>query len=60
MATYDYRRKVTRENLLPAIGAGVGAGVAVGLAAGYIVNQLLRREKMPAAPESAPLPARRP
>lgn len=43
MATFDYRRRLTREDLGPAIGAGVGAGIVAGLLVGYVTQIMLRR-----------------
>ena len=43
MATFDYRRRLTRKELLPAIGAGVGAGIAAGLVVGYLTRIYLQR-----------------
>lgn len=46
MATFDYRRELTRRELLPAI----GAGVAVGAVAAYVAQLLLRREPLRGGP----------
>lgn len=55
MATFDYRRELTRREILPAIGAGVGAGLAVA----YLAQLWLRREPISPRPVAArPHPAR--
>ena len=39
MSTFDYRRRLTRADLVQAIGVGVGVGVA----AAYVAQLLIRR-----------------
>ncbi len=57
MATYHYRDKLTRKELLPALGAGVGAGLGVGVVVGYITQLLLRKRSFSSSPtEGAALP----
>lgn len=53
MPTFDYRRELTKRELLPALGVGLAAGAAVA----YVTQILLRREPIaPRADLVAPLP----
>ena len=67
MPTFDYRRRLSLREQLPAVGAGVGAGFAVGLGVFYLARLMLQRTPLrdtraahPAAParagEAAPFP----
>lgn len=59
MSTFDRRRHLTRNELMPAIGAGVAAGVGVGLVVFYAARLMLQREPLRPPPGGAPaLPAR--
>lgn len=49
--TYLYRDELTRDELLPALGAGVGAGIGVALVVTYFAQLMLRKRRLPAAPE---------
>lgn len=53
MTTYLYRDRLTRRELLPAVGAGVGAGLAVGLTVGYLTQLMLRKRQLSSAPPEA-------
>lgn len=60
MPTFDYRRKLSLQEQLPAVGAGVGAGVAVGTVVFYLARLVLQRTPLrdtaAAHPASAPRP----
>ena len=58
MTTFLYRDRLTRAELLPALGAGVGAGVAVAVTVTYLTQLMLRRRELESAP-SAPRAAER-
>lgn len=53
MTTYLYRDRLTRRELLPAIGAGVGSALAVGLTVAYFTQLMLRKRELPSAPAGA-------
>ena len=64
MSTFSYRRDLTSEELLPAVGAAVGAGVAVAFAVFYLARTRLQRTPLQpevpvinAEPGPAPPPA---
>lgn len=62
MPTFDYRRRLSPGEQLPAVGAGLGAGVAVGLAVFYLAKLMLQRTPLRDAPaarggEAAPFPS---
>ena len=62
MPTFDYRRRLTPREQLPALGAGVGAGVAIGLSVFYLARLMLQRTPLrgtPAAHPAAPGGGRR-
>lgn len=44
MTRYAYRRKLTRRELGPALGAGAGVGLAIGAVVAYLTQIFLRRE----------------
>ncbi len=46
MATFDTRRKLTRDDIAKVVGAGVGAGVTVGLVTAYVTRLLVQRERL--------------
>lgn len=52
MPTFDYRRRLTLKEQLPAVGAAVGAAAAVF----YLARLLLQRTPLLARPETAPEP----
>jgi len=54
MPTFDYRRKLSLREQLPAIGAGVGAGVAIGGAVFYLARLMLQRTPLRATPAAHP------
>lgn len=54
MPTFDYRRKLSLAEQLPAVGAGVGAGVAVGATVFYLARLLLQRTPLRATPAAHP------
>jgi hypothetical protein len=56
MTTYHYRDKLTRRELLPAL----GAGAAVGIAVAYLTQIVLRKRTMQSGSEQTPPPDARP
>lgn len=46
MRSYTYRRKLTKRELLPALGAGAGAGLGVAAVVAYLTQIFLRREPL--------------
>jgi hypothetical protein len=57
MATFDSRRKLTREDIARVVGAGVGAGVGTGVVVGlltaYVVRLLVQRERLSGGRDAA-------
>lgn len=49
MTRYVYRRKLTRRELGPALGAGAGVGLAIGAVVAYLTQIFLRRETIGAS-----------
>ncbi|HEV2146785.1 MAG TPA: hypothetical protein VGR37_05170 [Longimicrobiaceae bacterium] len=58
MPTFDYRRKLSLQEHLPAVGAGVGAGVAVGTVVFYLARLMLQRTPLRDTPAAHPAAAR--
>lgn len=58
MTRYAYRRKLTRRELRPALGAGAGVGLAIGAVVAYLTQIFLRRETI--GESAADRPARVP
>ncbi|MEW5928442.1 MAG: hypothetical protein AB1941_13320 [Gemmatimonadota bacterium] len=58
MPTFDYRRKLSLKEQLPAVGAGVGAGVAIGGAVFYLARLMLQRTPLRGTPAAHPVPGR--
>jgi hypothetical protein len=56
MTTYHYRDKLTRRELLPAL----GAGAAVGAAVAYLVQIVLRKRTIRSGAGETPPPEARP
>lgn len=54
MPTFDYRRRLTLQEQLPAVGAGVGAGIAVGAAVFYLARLMLQRTPLRDTPAAHP------
>jgi hypothetical protein len=60
MATYDYRRRLSRADELKAAGAALGAAAGVAVVAWYLARILLQRTPvLPAADEPEGPPPRR-
>ena len=49
MTRYAYRRKLSRRELGPALGAGAGVGLAIGAVVAYLTQIFLRRETIGAS-----------
>lgn len=67
MTRYAYRRRLTKRELVPALGAGAGVGLAVGAVVAYLTQIVLRRAPLDGgrgeadrsrAPHDAPEPPR--
>ncbi len=60
MATFDYRRKLSRDDEIKAAGAAAGAAVAVGAVVLYLARVMLQRtplrglSQVEAPPETTP------
>ena len=50
MTIYLYRDRLTRRELLPAIGAGAAAGIGVALAVTYLTQTMLRKRAIDSEP----------
>jgi hypothetical protein len=62
MTTFHYRDKLTRKELMPALGAGLGAGLGVAVVVAYFTQLMLRKRTLASgSPEPATaLPKRSP
>jgi hypothetical protein len=60
MPTFDYRRKLSLKEQLPAVGAGVGAGVAIGVSVFYLARLMMQRTPLRGTPAANPAGAARP
>lgn len=54
MPTFDYRRRLTLAEQLPAVGAGVGAALAVGVSVFYLARLMLQRTPLRDTPAAHP------
>ena len=54
MPTFDYRRKLSLKEQLPAVGAGVGAGVAIGVSVFYLARLMMQRTPLRGTPAAHP------
>lgn len=54
MPTFDYRRKLSLKEQLPAVGAGVGAGIAIGASVFYLARLMMQRTPLRATPAANP------
>lgn len=54
MPTFDYRRRLTLQEQLPAVGAGAGAALAVGVAVFYLARLMLQRTPLRDTPAAHP------
>jgi hypothetical protein len=45
MVTYLYRAKLTRDELIPAVGMGAGAGIGIAVVIAYFAQLFLRRRR---------------
>ncbi len=58
MPTFDYRRKLSLREQLPAVGAGIGAGMAVGASVFYLARLMLQRTPLRATATAHPAAVR--
>jgi hypothetical protein len=57
MATFDSRRKLTRDDLKTVAGAGLAAGLGVGLVTAYVTRLFVQRERIRGGRDATARPA---